>query len=390
MNIAVFNGGGQVDYMFGLVSGLAQHKSDSIDVLDVDLTRDIFIPFENVTYYPVFRVLPKKSATFLSKGLNTTRFYFLQIWYLLSRKKRIIHFQWLDRNKFADRVVLPLIARARGHKVVLTVHNINAGKRDNRDSRFNRLTLKILYKLANRLIVHTAQSRTELLNEFVIRDNKVAVIKHGMNNRVMLSGITKQASRQHFGIQNDEKVILFFGNIDYYKGLDLLVDCLKFLPADMLGNLKVLIAGNSKSPDYTNLILEKIKQSGLQEKIIHHIRYIPDEDVESYFMAADCIVLPYRNIYQSGVIFMAYAFGLPLIVSDIGNFRNDIVEGTTGFLIEGSKPEDLSATIVRYFDSDIYHNLEENRELIKKWAWEQYSWEHIGVETRSLYQSINR
>jgi len=387
MNISVFNGGGQVDYMYGLVSGLSQNKSDTIDVLDVDLTQDLFIPFENVNYYPVFRILPRTTA-FWRKGINYLRFYFLQSWFLIAHKKRIIHFQWPDRNKFIDRIVLPLIARIRGHKVVLTVHNINAGKRDNRDTWFNRATLRTLYHLSNSLIVHTEQSKIELMNEFPIPENKISIVKHGMNNRVAQEGLTTKEARESLGIKSNEKVVLFFGNIDYYKGLDILIDSIHLLPENISGNFKLLIAGNSKSADFKQTILQKINSPGLENKIIHHIRYIPDQDVEKYFMAADCIALPYRNIYQSGVIFMAYTFGLPLIVSDIGNFRNDIPEGKTGFLIKDIDPVSLSKTITKYFNSDIYQNLTENRVYIKNWAWEQYSWDNIGIETRKLYKSI--
>ncbi|MFH1119566.1 MAG: glycosyltransferase [Bacteroidota bacterium] len=387
MNISVFNGAGQVDYMYGLVSGLAKHKTDNIDVLDVDLTRDIFQSFSNVNYFPVFRVLPR-SSSIVAKGVNTLRFYYLQLWFLMSRKKRVVHFQWLDRFKYIDRIVLPLTARLFGHRVVLTVHNINAGKRDNRDSWGNRLSLKILYRLANSLIVHTEKSKEELMFEFPINEAKISVIRHGMNNRVTITGLTSGQARKQLKIGEGEKVVLFFGNIDFYKGLDLLLDCYNQLPESFLKDSRLLIAGNSKSPDYTKLILDKISSQRIKERVIARISYIPDQEVEQYFMAADCIVLPYRNIYQSGVIFMAYSFGLPVIVSDIGNFRNDMVEGKTGFLINSNEPDQISNTLLSYFESSLYRNLAETRESIKSWAWQNYSWDIIGSETRRLYESI--
>ena len=387
MNISVFNGAGQVDYMYGLVSGLAQNKSDRIDVLDVDLTSNIFKPFSNVVYHQVFRV-PNKTTSFFSKGANIIRYYFLQIWFLISHKSRIVHFQWLDRYKFIDRIILPSIARIFGHKVVLTVHNINSGKRDNCDTWGNRMSLRILYKLAHRLIVHTEQSKKELMLEFPTRESKVKVIKHGMNNRVSQSGLTTSQARAKFKIGENEKVMLFFGNIDYYKGLDILVDSFHNLPDEFLKETRLLIAGNSKSEDFTKTILNKINSPKIKDRVIAKLGYVPDEEVELYFMAADCIILPYRDIYQSGVIFMAYTFGLPIIVSDIGNFKNDMVEGKTGFLIPSTDPDQVAKTILNYFNSDIYRNLPESREKIKEWAWQNYSWDIIGAETRKLYESI--
>jgi D-inositol-3-phosphate glycosyltransferase len=373
--------------MYGLVSGLAYNKTDEIDVLDVDLTSDLFHTFSNVNYHPVFRVLPRSSSLF-AKAANTLRFYFLQIWFLISKNKRVVHFQWLDRFIFADRIILPLVARLSGHRVVLTVHNINAGKRDNRDSIGNRISLRILYHLAHRLIVHTEKSKDELMAEFPIRESKIAVIKHGMNNRVTRTGIKTEDARKIFRIAENEKVILFFGNIGYYKGLDLLIDSFAEMPDNFLSEARLLIAGNSKSPEYTDSIKRKIDNPRISERIIASFGYIRDEEVESYFMAADCIVMPYRNIYQSGVIFMAYTFGLPVIVADIGNFRNDVVEGKTGFLVNTEEPGHISNTLMQYFESDVCKNLSETRENIKEWAWQNYSWDVIGAETRALYESI--
>jgi len=387
MNISVFNGAGQVDYMYGLVSGLAHNESDEIDVLDVDLTSDIFLTFGNVNYYPVFRVLPRSSPLY-SKAANTLRFYFLQIWFLISKKSRVVHFQWLDRFIYIDRIILPLVARLSGHRVVLTVHNINAGKRDNRDSFGNRISLKILYRLANRLIVHTAKSKEELMAEFPVKESKIAVIKHGMNNRVTISGLDAREARKRLQIGENEKVVLFFGNVDYYKGLDILLDSFSKLPDGFLSETRLLIAGNSKSPEYSAIIGDKINAQRIKNRVTASFGYIRDEDVEMYFMAADCIVLPYRNIYQSGVIFMAYTFGLPIIVADIGNFRNDVVEGKTGFLINMEEPGQVSKTLMKYFESEMYRNLPETREDIKKWAWQNYSWDAIGAETRKVYESI--
>lgn len=389
MNISVFNGTGQVDYMYGLVSGLANNEADHIDVLDVDLTSDLFSDYKNVRYIPVFRVLPRNSS-FLKKFYNLIRYYLLQIWFLISQKPRVVHFQWLDRKILVDRLVLPTMARLFGHTVVLTVHNINAAKRDKRDNALNRFTLRYLYSTAHLLIVHTPQSKAELMKEFPVEESKIAIIKHGMNNRVMQRGISREEARMHFGLKSEEKVVLFFGNIDYYKGLDLLVDSLLLLPVEFRQNLKVLIAGNSKYPDYTGPVIEKTKSAELKDSVISRIGYIPDEEVEYYFTAADCIVLPYRNIYQSGVVFMAYTFGLPLLAADVGNFRNDVPEGKTGYLFESGNTGDLSKTILKYFESEMYHNLDSTRKALKDWAWDNYSWDVIGKDTRDAYLTVNR
>jgi glycosyltransferase involved in cell wall biosynthesis len=388
MNISVLNGTGQADYMYGLVSGLACDHKNQIDVLDTDLNQHLFGEFTNVNYITVFK-FQRKSDSFFSKMKNIIRYYSMQFGHLIFHKSRIIHFQWLDRYIIIDRLLLPLVGRARGHKIVLTVHNINSGKRDNYDNWLNRFTLSFLYKMAHRLIVHTPQSKMDLMSEFSIPASKIAIIKHGMNNRVMQQNITPKEARAFFGINKDEKVLLFFGNIDYYKGLDILIDSLFFLPKNISEKIKVLVAGNSKSPEYTEQTLKKTAGSHLHDQILAHVKFIPDNEVEYYFNASDCIVLPYRLIYQSGVIFMAYAFGLPIIVTDIGNFKNDVIENKTGYLVEPENPKKLAEVISAYFETGLYKNLEETRTDIQDWARQNYSWEAIGVETKALYNSIS-
>jgi glycosyltransferase involved in cell wall biosynthesis len=387
MKISVFNGGGQTDYMFGLITGLAQYENDSIYVLDCNLNSAIFSQKKNIEFISVINVLPKGSPK-IKKIANILLFYLKQFYHLTFSKRGIAHFQWLDRFYIPDRIFLTAWARLMGHKVILTVHNVNSKKRDNTDTWINRATLKAVYKISHRLIVHTNQSKADLMFDFSVHEAKIAIIRHGMNNKVSVKGQTSKQSRAKLGINDSDKIILFFGNIDYYKGTDLLLESIGFLEDSLIEEIRVVLAGNAKSRDFYNQIEEKIINQGIQEKVIKHNHYIADEDVETYFMAADCIVLPYRDIYQSGVIFMAYAFGLPVIVPDIANFKNDIEQGKTGFLVSGNEPIEIAKTLTEYFNSPVYQNLTDSRDYIKKWASDRYSWASIGKETRNLYKSL--
>ncbi|MDY0342820.1 MAG: glycosyltransferase family 4 protein [Lentimicrobium sp.] len=387
MKISIFNGVGTLDYLLGLVSGLSQVKEDDIDVLDSFERIKVFAPFNNVNYFPVFSVKYSKS-TGIKKAWNILRFYYLQVFYLLSRKPRIIHFQWLERHKIIDRIVIPLIAKVRGHKTVLTVHNVNAGKRDNRNTWFNTLTLRLLYKLCNQLIVHTEKSKEELQADFKLPGSKISVIKHGMNIRVNQAGLTREEARNILEINQEERVVLFFGNIDHYKGLDVLIESLNLLPLDFADNFRLIIAGKIKSSEYKKLIDEIINRSRLKHRITSKMSFIHDKDVEAYFVASDCAALPYREIYQSGIIFMAYAFGLPVLVSDVGNFRQDVPDGKSGFIVSENSPQAWSLMIQRYFSSELCINLPESRDKIKTWAKSNYSWDEIGKETRKVYESM--
>ena len=127
----------------------------------------------------------------------------------------------------------------------------------------------------------------------------------------------------------------------------------------------------------------------VRQMIIQRIEYISDEETELYFKAADLFVLPYTEIFQSGVLFLGYSFGLPVVATDVGSLKAEIVEGQTGFVC--SKPRDavqLEKTIERYFVSDLFKNLEQRRRHIQQYAKEQHSWDAVSEATRAVYAEL--
>src|SRR6202007_1075034 len=115
------------------------------------------------------------------------------------------------------------------------------------------------------------------------------------------------------------------------------------------------------SEKYLDEILRTIRRIESRERIISKIQFIPDEETELYFKAPDVLVLPYKEIFQSGVLFLAYSFGLPVIAADVGSFREEIIEGRTGFLCNPNDAVDLASAIEKYFVSDLYSNLMNRR-----------------------------
>lgn len=85
---------------------------------------------------------------------------------------------------------------------------------------------------------------------------------------------------------------------------------------------------------------------------------------------------------------LGYNFGLPVIATDVGSFREDIIEGQTGFICKAEDPEELAHKINEYFQSDLYANLESNRKKIIEYAADKYSWETIGKMTCDLYSRV--
>ena len=125
-------------------------------------------------------------------------------------------------------------------------------------------------------------------------------------------------------------------------------------------------------------------------QVVLNADFIPDEETEVYFKAADAVILPYRQIYQSGVLFLGHSFGLPVLAADVGSLKDDIVEGKTGFTFRPEDPVDLARAIKQYFASDLYADLNSRRQQIKDYANERHSWEVVSQMTTSVYAGLLR
>src|SRR5262249_61394754 len=96
------------------------------------------------------------------------------------------------------------------------------------------------------------------------------------------------------------------------------------------------------------------------------------------------------RIFQSGVLFLGYSFGLPVLVADVGSLKEDVVEGVTGSTFVPEEPPDLARAIRQYFGSDLYRNLERRRAAIQAHAAAKYSWKAVADKTQSVYAALLR
>ncbi|MBV8376064.1 MAG: glycosyltransferase family 4 protein, partial [Verrucomicrobia bacterium] len=301
----------------------------------------------------------------------------------------IFHILWNNKFELIDRILLMLYYRLLGKKIAFTAHNVNAAQRDSRDNLLNRLSLRFQYRMADHIFVHTERMKAALRTDFGVPSAKVSVIPFGINNVFARTRISSTAAKEHFGLGPGEKTVLFFGQIAPYKGLEYLVTAmveLKKLRAD----LRLIIAGKPKAGNgpYWDQIQQEIRQSDLRAQVIEKIEFVPDNQVELYFKAADVVVVPYTHIFQSGVPFLAYSFGLPVIATDVGSLREDIMEGKTGLICQARDPADLAKSIQNYFASDLYRQLGARRQEIQDFANQKYSWTKVGEITRAVYASL--
>jgi glycosyltransferase involved in cell wall biosynthesis len=315
-------------------------------------------------------------------------YYFRLIVYAAGTKQKIIHILWNNKFEVFDRTALMLFYKLLGKRITFTAHNVNIGKRDGHDSFLNRLSLKMQYLLSDHIFVHTGKMKDELLAEFNLPENKISVIPLGINRTVPNTALTGAEARRRLGIDAHDKVILFFGQIAPYKGLEFLVAAFdELVKSD--SSCRLIIVGRPKGPkSYWNDIRETLARSDARRCIIQKIEFVPDEETELYFKAADALVLPYVNIFQSGVLFLSYSFGLPVIAADVGSLKEEIFDGKTGLVFEAKSAAALTRAIQKYFESDLYRELNIRRREIQDFASDRYSWSKVAAITTAVYSQL--
>ena len=189
----------------------------------------------------------------------------------------------------------------------------------------------------------------------------------------------KEAARKRLGLPPEKTVLLFFGYIRRYKGLDILLHALPLVRRHH-PDVFLLIVGEFYEPraPFEALIREK----GLEEVVRIVDRFVPNTEVGLYFSAADGVVMPYRSATQSGILPIAYQFEKPVITTRVGGLPDFVEEGKTGFLVKPEDPEALAAAIETFLEKRKSISFEEN---IRRFR-EKFSWENLVEAIESFSQ----
>lgn len=385
--VALLTGGGDQPYAYGLATELI---SQSV-ILDIIGSNELDCPEFHGRPRVNFLNLrgdQRPDVSFISKTLRLSSYYLRLLYYAATATPKVFHILWNNKFETFDRTLLMLYYKALAKKVVLTVHNVNVRKRDDRDSALNRFTLRVQYRLSDHIFVHTEQMKRELIQDFGAHNDRVSVIPFGINNAVRSTNLTEREARTRLNLRDGDKTLLFFGNIAPYKGLELLVSAFQQL-SNRGDNYRLIIAGRPKNCEqYWSTVREMMREDLQAGRIVLRDEFIPDDETEIFFKAADVLVLPYRHIYQSGVLFLGYSFGLPTLAADVGSLKDDIEAGRTGFIFKAEDPGDLARVIQEYFASDLYRELATRRTDIKTFAAEKHSWSVVGKETAAVYAGL--
>jgi glycosyltransferase involved in cell wall biosynthesis len=388
LDVALLTGGQDRSYAFGVATAMAA-KGVCMEVIGNDrVDSPEFHTTPNLKFLNLGGIHQSESS-FSRKLLQLLSYYARLISYVTLAKPKLLHILWNNKFENFDRTLLMLYYKLCGKKIVLTAHNVNKDKRDSRDSPFKHLTLKIQYRLVDHIFVHTHNMKSELHEDFGVPRQAVTVIPFGINNAVGDTDLTCEDAKRRLGIGSQERTILFFGRIGPYKGLEYLLCAFRQMLAKN-PNYRLIIAGEpiKKYDKYWNELQHTMNGSDIRNRIVRKCEFIPDEHTELYFKAADALVLPYKSASQSGVLFLAYRFGIPAIAADVGSFREDVIEGQTGFLYRPGDTSDLTRVIELYFASDLYTELNRRRHQIRDFAYSRHSWDVVGRLTRDVYEGL--
>jgi len=289
----------------------------------------------------------------------------------------VVDIQWC--TTFHAFILIPLIFLLKcfsGVKVFVTVHNVLPHE----TKFFDKPLCKIMYGVSDRLVVHSEKMKNDLINIFSICPQKISIIPHGIcldHQKV----ISREKAKKELAIK-EKYVILFFGLIRRYKGLENLLTAFKGISDEF--DVALLIAGDfvDGKDKYDKIISEY----GINEVTYIHPGYIKDEDVPLFFAASDLLAQPYISFAgQSGVVPTAYYHSRPVIATRVGGLPEVVLDHRTGLIIEPARNDQL-ADAIRYFLQNP-EKMEQYGSNGRRFLDDNLSWDGIVSTMLAVYSS---
>jgi glycosyltransferase involved in cell wall biosynthesis len=241
-----------------------------------------------------------------------------------------------------------------------------------------------IHQIPDRLIAHSNVDRKRLQQEFGIDAGNVTVIPHGDYGFFAELGATpdRAMARARLGLDEHAPVALFFGYVREYKGLDVL---LKAWPdvTTSIPDARLVIAGDPER--LTAERRETLQREADAVGAVHRFEYIPMDEVATYFAAADLLVLPYRHISQSGVLYLALSLGIPVVASAVGAWTEMLSDEQNALLVEPGSESELAAALRRALrDPEFRTQLAAGGRQLA----EAHSWAAVAEKTERMFRDL--
>jgi beta-1,4-mannosyltransferase len=272
-------------------------------------------------------------------------------------------------------VTIMYFSRIIGYKLVWTVHEtISHSAKTKRDVSISRYISQRTSNIADAKIIHSNIAINEMLENGLNIDNTF-VIPHGSYIDVYPKSITRDQARVKLGVKPNEIMILFFGLIRPYKGVDKLIEAYSRLSSK---NIRLVIAGRC----IDSTIHKKIVSLRKTIKFDFYDGHIVDDDVAIYFNASDIVCLPFNKITTSGSVLLALSFGKPIVAPRIGDLIN--LPSNIGFLYDPTKTNSLLDSLSEAVSSK---QLKSKSESASRYA-NTLSWDKIAKITLDVYRKV--
>ncbi len=288
----------------------------------------------------------------------------------------VVHIQWF--RLFAIDSLFVRFLHVIGAKIVFTAHNITP----HHSSRRSIAQRAWYYSHVDAIIVHAERSKEELQERFAVAPSKVTVIPHGLLPSPADADAVRQRSdelRAQLGTAS-KTIFTSMGFQNYYKGIDIISEAWLSTTLSTSNSCLLLVVGKVQDADVTAL-------KGCSNVVIVD-EVVSDVDFDAYLSLASVVLLPYREISQSGVLLTALQRGVPVVVADVGGLADPLRHADVGWNIGEASRESLSAVMLRLASHpEQLSEVRNNKEAFAKIR-EIYSWEHIGASTEALYKMV--
>ncbi len=289
----------------------------------------------------------------------------------------LLHAQWWSLPLFPIYWVVCACFKLKQKPVVLTVHNVFSHEK----SKMYFILSKILFRWGDYFIVHSDTNKKQLMQFYGIKEHCISVVPHGSLDFHVKSSSDAMGFRNRFGLCPENKVVLLFGAIRPYKGIDIAIkafaQCLQKIP-----EARLLIAGKlwmDWSP-----FQQLIRQLQIEKHVIAYLEYIPSGKVHQFFEVADLCVFPYLHFdSQSGAAAVALSFRKPMIVTDVGGLPDFVCDRR--FVVPPGNIQALAQAMALCLGNlDILQKMALDTELVSS----AFSWADIAHQTEKIYKKL--
>lgn len=300
------------------------------------------------------------------------------LWHAFTTPADIVHIQWWSLPLFPVCLIFALAAKLRHMPLVITIHNVLPHEPGPWYLRASR----VLYRLADHLVVHSDVNRAQLLEHFCIGSDNVSCVPMGIDGPRNQS-LDQKSARARLEIPTSRPTVLFFGTIRPYKGLDVLLRALGEVRRRN-PEVQLVIAGKPWEPwTHYQAIID---DGGLADHVITRLDYIPEAEVSLYYAAADLVVLPYTHFdAQSAVGAQVLGHGRPMIVTDCGGLPA-LVGHDARWIVPPDDSEALAEKIAAFLTNPM--NATEAFAEIARQAFGVMSWESSALAHWDVYKSL--